>query len=228
MSTRPCTDAVHGGASAPCFIDALQPLSIRSSSASCTPLAVRRRSRAVARTVVGLVVGSLLLGLVGAHPARAQQKVGYIDSGYILDKMPEYATVQQKLDQLEQQWRGEIQDAQQRVDELEQEYQARELLYTEEERQRRQEAIATAREDVEQLRERYFGPDGELYSRQKELMRPIQERVLAAVEEVATADGYDYVFDKGGDFLFMYAREQYDLSDSVLRELGINVDRPDQ
>jgi len=160
--------------------------------------------------------------------AQAQQKIGYIDSEYILNELPEYATVQQKLDRLEEQWRADIDEARARVDTLQEEFQARELLYTDEERQAKREAIQEARERVQQLRQRYFGPDGELYSRQKELMRPIQERVLTAVEEVATAEGYDYVFDKSGDFLFMFARDQYDVSDAVLRELGITLDRQDR
>mgnify|MGYP006269218647 CR=1 FL=1 len=173
----------------------------------------------------------LLVGVVwvaGAPSAHAQQKIGYIDSEYILSQMPEYATVQQKLDQAETEWRDEIREQQQRVAELEQEYQARELLYTDEERERQQNAIDEARTQVETLRDRYFGPDGELYSRQKTLMRPIQERVLEATEEVATAEGFDYIFDKSGDFLFLFAREQYNLSDTVLRELGINVDEAQQ
>lgn len=165
---------------------------------------------------------------MGTSPAQAQQKIGYVDSEYILDRLPEYATVQQKLDQLERQWREEISEASRTVDELRQEFQARELLYTEEERARKKEEITEARREVETLRQRYFGPDGELYARQEELMRPIQERVLAAVEEVATGEGYDYVFDKSGDYVFMYARDQYDLSDRVLRELGIDVDRSQQ
>lgn len=172
-----------------------------------------------------VVCVAALLGL-GAlvSPAHAQQKIGYIDSEYILNQTPEYANVQQKLDQLEQQWRQEIQKKQQQVQELRREFEARELLYTEEERKNKQEEIRTAEKEVEQLRQRYFGPEGQLYQRQQELMRPIQERVLTAVEEVATAEGYDYVFDKSGEFLFMFARDQYDLSDDVLRELGIDVD----
>ena len=159
--------------------------------------------------------------------AAAQQKIGYIDSAYILNQMPEYATVQQKLDQAEAEWREEIEQQRQRVETLEQEFRARELLYTDEERAEKQAAIDQARAEVQTLRERYFGPDGELYAEQQTLMRPIQERVLAATEEVATSEGYDYVFDKSGDFLFLFARDQYDLSDDVLRELGINVDQPD-
>ena len=171
----------------------------------------------------------MLLGVwISTGPAVAQQKIGYVDSEYILDQMPEYATVQQKLDQMEQKWRKEIESKKANVEELRQTFQSRELLYTEQERAEMKKSIEKARSEVESLRERYFGPKGELYTQQKQLMRPIQERVLAAVEEVATARGYDYVYDKSGDFLFMYARDQYNLSDAVLRELGINVERQQQ
>jgi outer membrane protein len=160
-----------------------------------------------------------------AVPALAQQKIGYVDTEYVLNQMPEYATVQQKLDKLEQKWRQEIQQKQKEVQKLEQEFEARELLYTEEERARKQDAIEQARAEVQQLRQKYFGPQGELYSRQKRLMRPLQERILKAAENVATADGYDYVVDKKGETLFLYAQEEHDLSDRVLRELGITVDQ---
>lgn len=178
--------------------------------------------------LVILLAAGFALTAGPAQPAAAQQKIGYIDSEYVLNQLPEYATVQQKLDRLEEQWQTDIQEARSRVDTLQQEFEARELLYTEEERQRKRDAIQEARDRVQTLRQRYFGPDGELYARQKELMRPIQERVLAAVEEVATAEGYDYVFDRSGDFLFMFAREQHNVSDAVLREMGINVDQQSQ
>ncbi len=170
-----------------------------------------------------LVVGGVLLG--GGQAALAQQKVGHVDTDYVLNQMPEYATVQQKLDKLEQRWRDEIQQRQKEVRKLEEEFEARELLYTEEERKRRRQKIEKARKEVEQLREQYFGPEGELYSRQRELMRPIQERILKATENVATADGYDYVIDEKGETLFLYARDEHDLSTRVLRELGINVEQ---
>jgi len=160
----------------------------------------------------------------GGGAVWAQQKIGYVDTEYVLKKMPEYTTVQQKLDKLEQQWRQEIEKKRKEVQKLEQEFEARELLYTEEERTRKQEAIEKARKEVEQLRQQYFGPDGQLYSRQQELMRPIQKRVLEAAESVATDAGYDYIVDKKGETLFLYAKAEHDLSDRVLRELGINVE----
>lgn len=182
----------------------------------------------VPRSVIGLfrplVVCALLLAGGGTTPLFAQQKVGYVDTEYVLNEMPEYAAVQQKLDELEQSWREEIEEKRKEVRDLRQEFEARELLYTEEERERKQKEIQQAQNEVEKLRQRYFGPEGALYSRQQELMRPLQERILEAAEAVATTDGYDYVIDKSGETLFLYAREEHDLSDRVLRELGITVE----
>ena len=176
------------------------------------------------RVLIGVCLCGGLWAVVGGVPGWAQQKIGYVDTEYVLKNMPEYTTVQQKLDKLEQQWKQEIQKKRKEVQKLEQEFEARELLYTEQERTQKQEAIEQARTEVEQLRQQYFGPNGQLYSRQQELMRPIQERVLEATESVATDGGYDYVVDKKGETLFLYAKDEHDLSDRVLRELGINVE----
>jgi len=164
-----------------------------------------------------------LFGAMGGA-AEAQQRIGHVDTEYILDQMPEYSAVQQKLDRLEKGWREEIQRERQRAERLEQEFAARKVLYTEEERERKRRQIESARDKVERLRQEYFGPDGELYARQKELMRPLQERILKATDRVATSAGYDYVLDKQGAVVFLFAREEHNLSDRVLKELGIDVE----
>ena len=166
-----------------------------------------------------------LLGLALAPVVGAQQRVAYVDTEYIFGKLPEYQSVQQQLNRQAQQWENELQERRRVVDELFREYQARELLYTSEERQRRRDDIVRQEEEVERLRERYFGPEGEYFTQQQTLMRPLQERLLEAIETVAEDQNFDYVFDKGGDYLFLYARAQYDLSDRVLEELGVDVQR---
>lgn len=173
------------------------------------------------RINIAVACCAVLLALVG--PVQAQQTIGYVDSEYVLNQMPEYATMQQQLDRQAEEWQGEIEERQREVDELFQEYQARELLYTAEERQRRREEIVRTEDEVERLRMQYFGPEGELFREQERLLRPIQERILEAIEEVASAENYDYVFDKSGDFVFLFAREQYDVSNLVLEELGIDI-----
>ncbi len=162
-------------------------------------------------------------GLLAAPPVHAQQKVGYVDSDEILRRTPEYATVEQQVGRLAEQWESELRQEERALEELRVEYQARELLYTDEERRAKEEEIARAEEDIERLEQEYFGPEGKLYTEEERLLRPVQERVLTAIEEVARAEGYDYVLDQSGALVFLFAREQYDLTADVLEELGIDV-----
>ena len=172
-----------------------------------------------------LAVVIITLGMVvPMYTAQAQQKIGYVDSDYILEQLPEYQTIQQQLDRMAQGWQAELDELKSELDEKFREYQARELLYTNEERQQRRQEILREEEDLERLRVTYFGPEGDIFLQQEKLMRPVQEKVLQAINEVATSEGYDYVFDAAGEFLFMFKRDQYDLSDTVLRELGIDVE----
>ena len=165
----------------------------------------------------------LLLILPVAGMASGQQRLGYIDSEFIYGKFPEFASAQQTLDRLALQMEQNLGDKERELEELFQEYEARELLYTRDERQRRRAEIMREEEDLERLRVQYFGPEGELYRQQEQILRPIQEKILIAVEEVAQAEEYDYVFDKSGDLLFLFATDRHDLSEEVLEVLGIEV-----
>ena len=93
------------------------------------------------------ILSLVVLGLAGTT-AHAQQKIGYIDSDYILSNLPEYATIQQQLDRMAQTWQSELDEAKAELDEKFREYQARELLYTNEERQRRRQEILQEEEDL--------------------------------------------------------------------------------
>ncbi len=164
----------------------------------------------------------LLLTLLAAAPVAAQQRIAYIDSEAVLQQITEYRTVQANLDRLAQQWQTELDELQREADALARDFEARELLFTETERERKRAEIAAKEQELAAKRTQRFGPEGELFREQQRQMRPVQERVLAAIEEVAQSEDYDYVFDKSGDFLFLYARPQLDISDLVLEELGID------
>ena len=169
------------------------------------------------------IIVSLVLGALASAPVLAQSKVAFVDSEHIYSRYPEFATVQQQLDRQAEEWTVDLEDLQSEIKRRFQEYQARELLYTNDERQRMQEEIMQAEEELESRRMQYFGPEGELYRLQDQLLRPIQEKVLEAVEIIAQSEGYDFVFDRSGDYVFLFSNEQHNISDAVLQELGIDV-----
>jgi len=76
---------------------------------------------------------------------------------------------------------------------------------------------------IADFRNQYFGQNGELFKKQNELMKPVQDRIFKAVQEVAKEEGYDYVFDKSGDILLMYANEKYDLTQKIFIKLKVSV-----
>lgn len=164
-----------------------------------------------------------LLVAVAAPTALAQQKLGYVDSSEILAQMPEFQSAQQELDRLTQQWQGEVTALATEADRMADQFAAREILYTDDERTAQQALIEAKRSERDALRSRYFGPQGELFREQQARLRPAQERLLAAIEAVADDGEYDYVFDRSGDYVFLFTRSRYDLTPLVLEELGIGL-----
>ena len=173
------------------------------------------------RKLFGLGMVLIWLG----HPVLAQHKIAYIDSRKIYQNYPEFTTAQQSLDRLAQQWEQDLSDRANALVDMKEEYEARKLLYTSESRQEKQNEIAAAEAEYDRMRIQYFGPEGQLFHQQEQILRPIQERVLTVIQEVAEGEGYDYVFDRDGDFIFLYANESLDITDLVLEELGVDITR---
>lgn len=168
---------------------------------------------------------SLLVCLLGGafSPGSAQQKIGYFDSDRVLERMPEYQTMQQEVSRMVSERQQEVDDAYAEVEVMSTEFSARELLLTEEERASQLQEIRAAEQEAEALRRRYFGAEGEVFSEQRQRLQPIQAQILEAVAEIAEERDFDYIFDRSGDYLFLYASAQYDVTEDVMDKLGIGI-----
>ncbi|GAB3823092.1 OmpH family outer membrane protein [Pontibacter rugosus] len=118
------------------------------------------------------------------------QKIGYIDSNFILSKMPAYNKVQQEMDKYAGAWQNEIEQLQQQADKLKQEYKAEEVLLTDAMKQKRQAEISKKENELRDYQRKVFGYEGMMFKRRQELMRPIQDEVFVAVEKVSKARGF--------------------------------------
>lgn len=165
-----------------------------------------------------------LAGFLLTHVSQAQ-KFGYIDSNYILSKMPAYNKVQQEMDKYAGAWQKEIEQLQQQVDKLKQDYKAEEVLLTEEMKKKRQTEVAKKEAELRDYQQKIFGYEGMMFKRRQELMRPIQDEVFTAVEKVSKAKGLQIMFDKSGDLVMIYTNPVHDYTEYVLEELGLASDR---
>jgi outer membrane protein len=104
---------------------------------------------------------------------------------------------------------------------LTQAYNAERILLTEEMQKERMGEIKKKDKLAKELQRKYFGPDGELFKKRQELVKPLQDQVFTAVQEVAQRRKLDMMLDKAGAITFLYANNRLDYSDEVLERLGI-------
>ncbi|MDX5324807.1 MAG: OmpH family outer membrane protein [Bacteroidota bacterium] len=164
-------------------------------------------------------IAFLFFGLIFANSVFGQ-RFAYVDSDFILSQIPEYNQAQEQLDQLSKKWEGEIASLYSEVEALRQAYQAEKVLLTEEMQKEREAIIARKEQEARNLQLKYFGADGELFKKRKELVKPIQDQVYNAVQEVARRRKLDFVFDKSSELIMLYANPDNDVSDEVLEKLG--------
>lgn len=169
-----------------------------------------------------LLFGILIAGL---QTSWAQdQKIGFYESDYILEQIPEYEGIQQQLDLLSSQWQEEAKKLEEEIKDLQEDYEAKEILYTDEIRKQKQQEIAQKKKERERFLAQKFGPEGEYFSTQRELLEPIQRQVFTAVRSVAQKQNFDFVFDRSGDVYMVYANNEFNLNGDILEELGIELE----
>jgi outer membrane protein len=157
--------------------------------------------------------------MLGAGAARAQ-KYAVIDSEYILNKMAKYKNAQEQVDKAAAGYQKEVDDLYKKVDEMFRTFQAEKMLLTEEIKRKREEEIIARENEAKELQRTHFGPEGTLFKKREELLKPIQDQLYNAIKDVATEGGYAVIFDAANNPSLIYINPRYDRSDDVLRRLG--------
>lgn len=151
----------------------------------------------------------------------SQLKIGYVDSDAIMDNLPDAQDARQKLDQLIQEWQTELTKLENEWKQNFDEYEKRKLIMTDQTRAEMEQKLVQLEQKIAKFREEKFGTNGELFLKQEELMKPVQNRVFLAIEEIAKEEDYDFVFDRSGDIMLLFAKEEYDLTSEVLDRLKL-------
>ncbi|MEI7980757.1 MAG: OmpH family outer membrane protein [Bacteroidota bacterium] len=151
------------------------------------------------------------------------QKFAYVDTQYILDNIPEFTEAQAQLDEISSQWQKEIDAKFSEVDKMYKDYQTQSVLLPEDMKKKKEQEIVDKEKEAKNLQRTRFGKDGDLFKKRQELVKPIQEKIYNAIQEISTNNNYAVIFDKGGSLTMMYANPKYDISDEVLDNLGASL-----
>ena len=153
--------------------------------------------------------------------ANGQVKIGYVDSDAIMDNLPDAQDAHQKIDALVQEWQTELNKMESSWKAKYDDYEKRKLIMSDQTRSELEAELVKLEQGISEYREKKFGTNGELFQKQDELMKPVQNKVFTAIQEVAKQEDLDFVFDKSGDIMLLYAKEQYDLTQTVLEKLKL-------
>lgn len=165
------------------------------------------------------------LFLVGLFMALAigttyAQKFALIDMEYILEKIPAYENGNKQLENVSKQWQSEIDKAAQEVEAMYKKYQADLVFLAGEAKTKRENEIVAKENEINTLRNKYFGQQGELMKRREAIMKPIQDDIYNAVKDISAANGYQVVVDRASASTIIFASPSIDISDQVLARLG--------
>ena len=162
----------------------------------------------------------LLLAISFLTLSIQAQKFAYVDTDYILNKIPDFKQAQDKLDGLSADWQKEIENKYADVEQMYRAYQQEQVLLTDDMKEKREEAIIKKETDAKNLQKKYFGTEGNLYLKRQELIKPIQDKIYDAIQQLAADNKYAIVFDSSSDLIMLYKNNNYDKSDKILDLMG--------
>jgi Skp family chaperone for outer membrane proteins len=164
-----------------------------------------------------------ILALIVVNTIQSQTrgtKIGYIDMEYILQNVPNYTEANVQLEQKAQKWKQEIESKKIDLDKIKDALKAEKALLTKGLIEEREMEIKFLENEMLDFQQKRFGPYGILMTQKSILVKPIQDQVFTAVQDIAETKRYDFIFDKSSDLTMLFSAKRFDLSDQVLRVLN--------
>ena len=147
-------------------------------------------------------------------------KIGYIDTEYILENLPEYNQISKRLEEKAGDWKKEIEERYRKIDQKKESLKSERILLTSEMIEEIEEEILIDEEELSEYQQKRFGPRGDLIIQKQQLIQPIQDQIFNAIRELAKSRNYDFIFDKSADIVMLYSDKRYDVSDQILRTIS--------
>ncbi|MBK7231076.1 MAG: OmpH family outer membrane protein [Saprospiraceae bacterium] len=147
------------------------------------------------------------------------QKFALVDVNQVLENLDDYKKAQTELDRVAAEWKQEIAVEYDKIKALYNKYQAEQVLLTEEQRKLKEEEIMNKEKEARKIQKDKFGEDGELFKKRQDLVRPIQDKVYAAIQDYALARTLDAIFDTSGSAGIIYYNKELDKTEDIIKKL---------
>ncbi len=152
--------------------------------------------------------------------AQGGLKIGYTTPDYILNQLPEAKQIEADLKSRQNVLQNQLQAKAKEFETKMADYQANAASWDELIRADKEQELTALQQSFQKFQQE---AEQSIRKKEEELLRPVYEKIGKAIEEVAKENGYSHVFNLGapGLDIMLYAREQDDITNLVLKKLGI-------
>ncbi len=159
-----------------------------------------------------LVIIAVLLVSLAANA----QKFGYVNTQELFMQMPELKDVQARMDSLNKQYENLLMTMQEEYQKKLQDYQQKQSTMPEAMRQIQEEELYSMQQ---RLQTTYQTAQQDVEQKRGEFLKPVNERMAKAIQEVGADNKYTYIFDSAATVYI--APEADNVMPLVKNKLGI-------
>ncbi len=152
----------------------------------------------------------LLFGLSNA------QKIGVVDTDYILDKLPQYKEAEARLNAQIDTWQTELQTLQSEYEKKRSAFENEKVLLVGEQLKLREKEVMDLEKNIKTTTSLRFGANGEITKLRSNLVQPFQDQIWNAIKTMSEKNGLGIVLDKSNNINVIFLQKRYDYTDKVL------------
>lgn len=170
----------------------------------------------------------LMVFAVAAINAQAQEsKIGFADVDYIFSQMPEAKQIDAELQSVQNQLKNQLDNKVKEFQTLLADYQANMNNMLPAIRANTEKELEQKRANIEKLQQ---DAQTTIQQKQTQLMEPVYSKVGKGIEDVAKENGFTLILNQqiGGLDVILFGDEKMDVSDLVLKKMGITPPAPEK
>jgi len=163
----------------------------------------------------------MLFGLSNA------QKIGVVDTEYILNKMPQYQEAEARLNSQIDTWQSELQNMQSEYEKKRSAFENERVLLIGDQLKLREKEVTDLEKNIKTTTSLRFGANGEITKLRTNLIQPFQDQIWGAIKTMSEKNGLGIVLDKTSNNV-LFLQKRFDYSDKVLDILLKDTDKKEK
>ncbi|MBS1572645.1 MAG: OmpH family outer membrane protein [Bacteroidetes bacterium] len=159
---------------------------------------------------------SFIIILVIFSTSYQAQKIGVVDTEYILDKIPEYKDAEARLNTQIETWKTNLQNLQSEYDRKKAAFDNERVLLIGDQLKQREKEVLDLEKNIKTTTSLRFSSNGEINQLRKNLVEPFQDKIWNAMKVISEKNGLGIVLDKSNNVNVIFLQKRYDYTDKVL------------